>query len=40
MPAGIFDFNLTAEEVIAIDALDTGLRSGPDPDSIRLDSFS
>ena len=35
----VFDFALTPDEVAAIDALDTGLRSGPDPESIRLDSF-
>ncbi|GAB3004062.1 aldo/keto reductase [Streptomyces pseudoechinosporeus] len=35
----VFDFSLTPEEVTAIDALDTGLRSGPDPESIRLDTF-
>lgn len=28
----IFDFELTPENMAAIDALDTGLRSGPDPD--------
>lgn len=36
----IFDFSLTPEEVAAIDALDTGVRGGPDPDDVRLDSFS
>lgn len=35
----VFDFSLTPEEVTAIDALDTGLRSGPDPENIRLDTF-
>ncbi|MFJ8716431.1 aldo/keto reductase [Streptomyces violaceus] len=35
----VFDFSLTSEEVTAIDALDTGLRSGPDPETIRLDTF-
>jgi 2,5-diketo-D-gluconate reductase A len=30
----IFDFQLTADEVGAIDALDTGVRGGPDPASI------
>jgi diketogulonate reductase-like aldo/keto reductase len=35
----VFDFSLTPEEVTAIDALDTGLRSGPDPEHIRLDTF-
>ncbi|MET7520285.1 hypothetical protein ABZS88_44485 [Streptomyces sp. NPDC005480] len=36
---GIFDFALTADERAAVDALDTGLRGGPDPDSIKADSF-
>lgn len=36
----IFDFTLTQEEVAAIDALDTGVRSGPDPNDVRRDSFS
>jgi diketogulonate reductase-like aldo/keto reductase len=31
----IFDFELTADEVGAIDALDTGVRGGPDPASIN-----
>ena len=36
----VFDFGLTPDEVAAIDALDTGVRGGPDPDTIQLDSFS
>ncbi|MDQ3765576.1 MAG: aldo/keto reductase [Actinomycetota bacterium] len=36
----IFDFALTPEEVTAIDALDTGVRSGPNPNDVRRDSFS
>ena len=36
----VFDFELTAEQVAAIDALETGARGGPDPDSISLDNFS
>ncbi len=35
----VFDFELSAEELAKIDALDTGVRSGPDPDSITLESF-
>jgi len=35
----IFDFELTGEQVAAIDALDTGVRGGPDPDSITLESY-
>src|SRR5262249_47227485 len=31
----VFDFELTADEVAAIDALDTGVRGGPDPDTIN-----
>ena len=30
----VFDFALTAEEVAAIDALDTGVRGGPDPENV------
>jgi diketogulonate reductase-like aldo/keto reductase len=35
----VFDFTLTPDELAAIDALDTGLRSGPDPEAIKLDTF-
>jgi 2,5-diketo-D-gluconate reductase A len=35
----VFDFELSAEEVAAIDALDTGVRGGPDPAGITLESF-
>lgn len=35
----IFDFELSAEELAAIDALDTGVRSGPDPDSITMENY-
>jgi len=35
----VFDFALTAEQLAAIDALDTGVRSGPDPDVPRPDIF-
>jgi len=35
----VFDFELSAEELATIDALDTGVRSGPDPDSITLENF-
>ncbi|GAA4676732.1 aldo/keto reductase [Frondihabitans cladoniiphilus] len=31
----VFDFELTAEELAAIDALDLGKRSGPEPDEVR-----
>ncbi|MFK0174193.1 aldo/keto reductase [Streptomyces sp. NPDC090306] len=35
----VFDFTLEPEEVEAIDALDTGVRGGPDPDSLNLDNY-
>ena len=35
----VFDFDLSADELGRIDALDTGVRSGPDPDIITLESF-
>jgi diketogulonate reductase-like aldo/keto reductase len=35
----VFDFELTREEVAAIDALDTGVRGGPDPESITLETY-
>jgi diketogulonate reductase-like aldo/keto reductase len=35
----VFDFELANEEIAAIDALDTGVRGGPDPESITLESF-
>jgi diketogulonate reductase-like aldo/keto reductase len=35
----VFDFELTAEQVAAIDTLDTGIRGGPDPESITLETF-
>ena len=35
----VFDFALSHEEVAAIDALDTGVRGGPDPDSITLEAY-
>jgi diketogulonate reductase-like aldo/keto reductase len=36
----IFDFALTAEEVAAIDALDTGERGGPDPEKVDTTLFT
>jgi 2,5-diketo-D-gluconate reductase A len=36
----VFDFELTADEIAAIDALDTGVRNGPDPDEARPERFS
>jgi diketogulonate reductase-like aldo/keto reductase len=35
----IFDFELTREQLAAIDALDTGVRGGPEPDSITLENY-
>lgn len=34
----VFDFELSSEQIAAIDALDTGVRGGPDPDSITLEN--
>jgi 2,5-diketo-D-gluconate reductase A len=36
----IFDFELTADELAAIDALNTDERGGPVPDNITLETFS
>ena len=35
----VFDFELTREQLAAIDALETGVRGGPDPESITLEKF-
>jgi 2,5-diketo-D-gluconate reductase A len=35
----VFDFALSTAELAAIDALDTGIRRGPDPDSITLETY-
>ena len=35
----IFDFEISTEELAAIDALSTGRRGGPEPKSITLDNF-
>jgi diketogulonate reductase-like aldo/keto reductase len=35
----VFDFELTREQVDAIDALDTGVRGGPEPHSITLENY-
>jgi diketogulonate reductase-like aldo/keto reductase len=35
----VFDFELTTEQLAAIDALDTGVRGGPEPDAITLEAF-
>jgi len=36
----VFDFDLTADELNRIDALNTGVRSGPDPDEPRIERFA
>jgi diketogulonate reductase-like aldo/keto reductase len=35
----VFDFELSNEEIGTIDALDTGVRGGPEPDSITLETY-
>src|SRR3954467_6403139 len=35
----VFDFELSAGELAAIDGLDTGRRGGPEPDDITLEAF-
>jgi hypothetical protein len=35
----VFDFELSAGEMAAIDGLDTGRRGGPEPDVITLEAF-
>ncbi|NKY44540.1 aldo/keto reductase [Nocardia cerradoensis] len=35
----VFDFDLTGDELAAIDALDTGQRGGPDPADVTLETF-
>jgi diketogulonate reductase-like aldo/keto reductase len=35
----VFDFDLSTEELAAIDALDTGLRGGPEPETITVENF-
>ena len=35
----VFDFALTAEEVAAIDALDKGVRGGPDPEKLSPETY-
>ncbi|MFN8082712.1 MAG: aldo/keto reductase [Dermatophilaceae bacterium] len=35
----VFDFELTADEVASIDALDTGIRGGPAPEDVTLETF-
>ena len=35
----IFDFELSTEDLVAIDALDTGVRGGPEPADVNLENF-
>jgi diketogulonate reductase-like aldo/keto reductase len=35
----VFDFELSRDQIAAIDALDTGVRGGPEPDSITLEAY-
>jgi diketogulonate reductase-like aldo/keto reductase len=35
----VFDFELTAGEMKALDALDTGVRGGPEPEAVTLEAF-
>ena len=35
----MFDFELSADEMMEVDALDTGDRGGPEPEAITLEAF-
>jgi len=35
----VFDFELSADQLAAIDALDTAVRRGPEPDTITLETY-
>jgi len=35
----VFDFELTNDQLTAIDALDTGVRGGPEPDAVTREAF-
>ena len=35
----VFDFELTPAELEALDALDTGVRGGPEPDDVTLEAY-
>jgi diketogulonate reductase-like aldo/keto reductase len=35
----VFDFELSADELAAIDQLDTGIRRGPEPEMVTLENF-
>jgi 2,5-diketo-D-gluconate reductase A len=36
----VFDFELTRDEIAKIDALDTGVRGGPNPDDVTLENYT
>ena len=36
---GVFGFELTTAELKALDALDTGVRGGPEPDDVTLEAY-
>ncbi|MEV4423365.1 aldo/keto reductase [Patulibacter sp. NPDC049589] len=36
----VFDFELSAEDLAALDGLETGKRGGPEPDAVTLETFS
>ena len=36
----VFDFALTTDQLAAIDALDTGIRRGPEPETVTLEAFA
>jgi diketogulonate reductase-like aldo/keto reductase len=35
----VFDFTLAPDQTAAIDALDTGVRGGPEPEAVTLEAF-
>ncbi|WP_139416631.1 aldo/keto reductase [Agromyces laixinhei] len=35
----VFDFELTPEQLAAVDGLDTGVRGGPEPEDVTLETF-
>jgi len=35
----VFDFELTEDDLAAIDGLDTGVRGGPEPEAVTLETF-
>jgi 2,5-diketo-D-gluconate reductase A len=35
----VFGFELTADQLTAIDGLDTGHRGGPEPEAMTLEAF-